>query len=531
MILRCCIIFFLFCFSISLNLLAQSEILVRVDTEKMDRIRAEQNMSNIIGKVYSIQEVTTSNKGMWLIKGNYHIWHLPIRLDTDCGIVIYFEELILPKGGEVRAFTPDGKLSTPTYYENANQFVPSFALPHLNANDVILEIKIPLGKKAQLKVAINKVGAIVAEDLHTMASSRGFGDAPDCFANVNCEEGMPWQDQKRAVVRYMTISGGEIGWCSGVLLNNTAQNCKNYFLSDQHCSISSTEIEFGQHVFYFNYESEGCENPSTEDGLTDQTVVGCTKVASSGYSTEFPPDGSDFQLLELNSIPESYNVYYSGWNRNDISELAGNGAIIQHPQSDIKKISFWDEVTPSGTSIDHLYVYNIASANGDGISEPQASGSPIFDVNKLVIGNVTAGDAGCISETPNPFVVGGRFYSHWEENGTNMDLQLKPWLDPVNSGVMTLPGKNQCNVTSTNEIISGSTIYVKINPNPANNEFVVFVKDRIIKKIELHDLLGKKLKEVQNHNRVNIGDLVSGIYVVNITFSDGVFTSAKIVKE
>ena len=56
--------------------------------------------------------------------------------------------------------------------------------------------------------------------------------------------------------------------------------------------------------------------------------------------------GSDGLLLLLNkNIPESYDVYFNGWDRTNNISLSGAG--IHHPGGDYKKISTYGKILPS----------------------------------------------------------------------------------------------------------------------------------------------------------------------------------------
>ena len=41
------------------------------------------------------------------------------------------------------------------------------------------------------------------------------------------------------------------------------------------------------------------------------------------------------------NIPDTFNVYYNGWNRKDTTSPSGVG--IHHPEGDLKKISTYDK--------------------------------------------------------------------------------------------------------------------------------------------------------------------------------------------
>ena len=118
----------------------------------------------------------------------------------------------------------------------------------------------------------------------------------------------------------------------------------------------------------FNYESPNCAN---NDGPTWMTVQGSIKRANNAFS--------DFALLELlETPPDSYSVYYSGWSA--INEAAQSSVGIHHPSGDIKKISFdYDALLSAnyGTSGEPSH-WRVIQWD-DGTTEPGSSGSPLFD--------------------------------------------------------------------------------------------------------------------------------------------------------
>ncbi len=55
-----------------------------------------------------------------------------------------------------------------------------------------------------------------------------------------------------------------------------------------------------------------------------------------------------------------------------------------------------------------------------------------------MIGTLTGGLAGC--DDPDKPDYYGKFSYHWQSNGTADTAQLKPWLDPDDTGVLSLDG-------------------------------------------------------------------------------------------
>ena len=111
---------------------------------------------------------------------------------------------------------------------------------------------------------------------------------------------------------------------------------------------------------------------------------------------------------------------------------------IHHPQGDIKKISFDYGFTAltnylghtSGST--HLRVFKW----DDGTTEPGSSGSPLFNKQKRIVGQLHGGYASCTIDSSDWY---GKFARSWLGGGVNTN-SLKPWLDPDNTGALTLDG-------------------------------------------------------------------------------------------
>jgi PKD repeat protein len=78
--------------------------------------------------------------------------------------------------------------------------------------------------------------------------------------------------------------------------------------------------------------------------------------------------------------------------------------------------------------------------SGHGVTEGGSSGSPLFDPSGFIVGHLSGGRASCIqNELPDYY---GKFSYSWASNGSDSSRQLKPWLDPINSGVQWLKGSD-----------------------------------------------------------------------------------------
>ena len=75
-------------------------------------------------------------------------------------------------------------------------------------------------------------------------------------------------------------------------------------------------------------------------------------------------------------------------------------------------------------------MYWTSTINGFGVTEGGSSGSPIFDQNKRVVGQLSGGSSSCFNTNYSDLY--GKMSENWNNNGNNNGSQLAPWLDPIN---------------------------------------------------------------------------------------------------
>ncbi|MEA3444631.1 MAG: CARDB domain-containing protein [Bacteroidota bacterium] len=407
-----------------------------------------------------------NNSGVWTeLKDGGRLWRLKIKSEGALALAVYYNEFYLPPKSKLFLYNADKQHVLGAYTESNNPDNGFFANELIQGDEVTLEYYEPAGISKTAEIQIDGIAYVYRDIVFSFTKSiDGFGDSGYCQVNVNCSpEGSDWQDEKRGAVRIFLISGSSGGWCSGSLINNVKQDCTPYLLTADHCGMGASASNFSQWVFYFNYESSGCSNPSSAPSYNSKT--GCVKKAAGGNGGS---TGSDFLLLELNSdIPSSYNAYFNGWDKRNI--VSHSGVSIHHPMGDIKKISTYTTNLSSyqwgSASGSHWLVYWTGTANGHGVTEGGSSGSPIFNSEGRIIGDLTGGSSYC-SQTGNPDLYGKLSYS-WQSNGTSASQRLKNWLDPDDTGIETLNGKeNDCGlsapdadfVVSDTLVILGSTV-------------------------------------------------------------------------
>jgi len=258
-----------------------------------------------------------------------------------------------------------------------------------------------------------------------------FGDAEEkngrsglCNHNVVCPLGDKWRNQIRSVAALTTGSGGR--FCTASLLNNLKNDRKQFLLTANHCGASSTGW-----VILFNYQSITCARGG--DRLLNNTVARVSEV--------FRNRDSDHNLVLIGEeIPKNYHVYYNGWSA--VDEPEKNYTVgIHHPAGDVKKISFSYFPTTHGSwSGGPANTHWRITQWTNGTTEPGSSGSPLFDSNHRVIGQLHGGTASC------RIVIGG-----WDAYGKiakSYDAGLRRFIDPENTGKRLCDGFD----TSSNKI-------------------------------------------------------------------------------
>jgi PKD repeat protein len=423
----------------------------------MDQIKAEDVLRDKQGKLYRIGvasyvNIRPENSGWWTTLPNgERQWQLIVKSEGAEALSFLFERFILNGNSTLEIRNLNGEMihKTLTKDDVQEHFRQHAALCF--GSEMILILNEPKNTQTS-EIHIDRVMYNYRSTGNPNAAKINESEA--CQVNVNCTPvGDTWQDEKRGVARILVVEGADQGWCTGSLVNNTAQDCKPYFLTALHCGVTASAANMNQWKFYFRYESTNCNNPSTAGTLDDNVITGCLRIADSGDGGG--DSGSDFLLVQLGNANNTstivtqlksanFNAYWNGWNANNTATSGGTG--IHHPAGDIKKIS-----TASGNTTtagwngnglqSHWRLSWTANSNGHGVTEGGSSGSPHFNNSQgYIVGTLTGGSSYCDALTSPDFY--GKMSYHWTSNGTANNRRLKPWLDPTNSGLLVLAGSN-----------------------------------------------------------------------------------------
>ena len=277
---------------------------------------------------------------------------------------------------------------------------------------------------------------------------------------------------------------------------------------------------YGSWKFFFNIASRSCASNNDGPTLQDlglQVMTGCQFVAKG--------ENSDFLLLKLNrKIPEAYNAYYSGWDRRNQAPQQGVAG-IHHPKGDYKKISLSSQVPVTdncaGVGFNRKAFWRFFWTKG--MAFQGSSGSGLFEnQNKRLIGTLTAiNDVDCSSSADRRLCWYGKLSYHWfANNEDNPQQQLRPWLDPLQSGTLYLDG-SYLRSTAHPEV-SETQPEIRLYPNPAADELTLQWQGEEIRMAEICTISGQKLQSLTVHpgeNRIDIQGLACGIYLLRVTGS------------
>lgn len=373
------------------------------------------------GQDFSVQ-LDLNNSGTWenLPNGD-RVWRLKIQSKGANSLNFIFNDFFMPQGAELYLYNENQDYIIGAFTASNNKKHGGFSTAPVKGSIVILEYYEPQSVQNQGRLTVSSIIHAYRDMFKTAAAhiqnlQKGFGDSGSCNIDVNCPQGANWTDEIRSVG--MILTSGNTRWCSGAMINNTAQDGKPYFLTANHC-LDGNESTW---LYLFNYESPTCNGG---DGNLANSISGSTLRGS--YSN------SDVALMELSTTPPpSYLVYYAGWDRGGVPATATT--CIHHPAGDVKKISFNTDILFS--SVNNFDLWRVGNWE-DGTTEGGSSGSPLFDQNRRIVGQLFGGAASCNNNSYDDF---GKFDVSWTGNGTNSG-RLSNWLDPQNSNQTTLNGQ------------------------------------------------------------------------------------------
>ncbi|KAG0265035.1 hypothetical protein BG011_005602 [Mortierella polycephala] len=309
-----------------------------------------------------------------------------------------------------------------------------------------------------------------------------------CNVDVACHL-KEYYDQTRSVGVLLTDYNQK--YCTGALINNARQDGRQLFLTANHCAGYTNT---SSHIVMFNHEKAQCGSNSEVVNKHD-TAQGLVKLASyvlSDYTlyeiVEPIPDAYNLYLSGWSALPrapssrlrkssplrysmslEHEQKVTSPW-RSHRSSRSHNGhkgdpapvpaptpdpasapvdpseswipiVCIHHPSGDAKKISFffngslpqacWGECHP-----EEYFHWKVPHWD-KGTTEPGSSGSPLFDADKRIVGQLHGGSASCWNK--NGYDMYGAIFASFQTPPKIAD-RLATYLDPEGTRTKLMDG-------------------------------------------------------------------------------------------
>lgn len=369
------------------------------------------------------------NDGEWVeLENGDKIWRIKFESKGALSLNVIFDEFYIPEGGILTIYDDKHQEVLGAYTSKQNQESRKFGTWLLDADNIIIEYY-------QAKSVVGQVALHLETITHgyrnaeSFKSEKALNSSGDCNLDVDCSIGNDWSNMKelnKKSVGILLTNGS--GFCSGALVNNTANDGTPYFLTANHCYSDPTTWAFR---FEWISPTPDCATAAqSQNGPTTKTITGATLRAKNA--------DTDFCLVEINSaIPTAWDLTWAGWDNSDNfpSYVVG----IHHPAGDVMKVCR-DDSGPTKATNAGAQTWEITSA-GDGwemgVTEGGSSGSPLFDQDGRVIGQLYGGGAACNGIVDNDLLdYYGRFGLSWD--GASASERLKDWLDPTNSNVSTI---------------------------------------------------------------------------------------------
>jgi V8-like Glu-specific endopeptidase len=452
-------------------------------------------------KLYTLG-INMDTIGSWSgLSDKNKIWTLNISVPQAEGFFVRFDDFYLPEGAKLYVYNKNNTTDAVVYNHGDNPDGGPYSIENLRGDNVVLEYVVS-GKIVEIpRILLSDVGYKYANGNGEHAD---FGKSASCMINVNCPDAENWQYQKKGVVLLRMAKSDNTYLCSGTLVNNTNNDKTPYLLTSDHCFENMTVAQVQNNTsFIFEYEYPTCEIETDAQAPRYKYHKGSEVMVLNPIS-----GGSDGALLKLTgSIPEDWDVYFNGWDREN--KASSNGAVIHHPEGDVKKISFYEKELTSGRwdNSSPFGAYWIATYS-KGTTQRGSSGSPIFNSAGLIVGTLTGGNnISCNLTDPDYY---GKLWYHWDQHD-DASRHMSKYLDPTNTGASKLPGLNNNDDIEKNIVLDNNDLSMILNTTSevaildGNGDYTVSSPNSDIVSAEL------------NGSKVTIKALNFGSAVIDIT--------------
>ena len=472
---------------------------------------------------YGVTRPITLNlqtNGVWsTLENGDRVWRVAIKSPEALNMSVNFNDFHLPIGSRLHIYNGDRSDKSKTYSDQNNRLSKVLGSWFVTGDEIWVEYFEPSFAVGAVELEIGSIihGYRMGLINSWVDGTRGFNDSGDCNYDVNCFIGSDFEVHKNLVKKSVALLNLGNGFlCTTSLVNNTLSDKTPFLLTANHCLENSDPALWS---IRFNWVSTNPVCGSIENSADIQS-----NFTMSGAEFRASNNKSDFALVELyNSIPSSWDVAFAGWDNSDALPQYQVG--IHHPNGDIMKICRDDNgaLKDNANGTDVWLIAGVSAGNGNGweigTTESGSSGSPLFNEDGRIIGQLYAGQSFCIGiENNDDYDIYGRLGVSWNE-GNTAETRLSDWLDPIGTGQITIDVlENALGITDI-EI----TDRLEIFPNPAS-EYIMVINTQFPNLIyRFYDVLGRKVQfgNLSNsENRINVSGMEEGIYFLHLIDED-----------
>lgn len=324
-----------------------------------------------------------ASRGRWTdLKEGGSVWILTIQSTEAKAIRVHLENVKLSPGTQLMIYNTDNPKESYGPYREKDLFGQSgFWTESVFSSKITLECYIPPGADAgDISFKIQEL-AHVYEKFSDLLPKVG-----DCHNDVTCYA--IWSNEADGVAGLGTVGVAGVLWCTGSLLNDfDNETWEDYFLTANHClsgnnSTLGTQADADTTEYYWFYQTPTCNGTPPNPADVPRTAGGADLISNQTANA-----GNDHAFLRIrNETPGG--VFYNGWTTGTPGGspppvLTG----IHHPDGSWKRISF-GYLDNSNTNYWLMEWYS-------GVTEPGSSGSPLYDDDRRVIGQLQGGDSSC----------------------------------------------------------------------------------------------------------------------------------------
>ncbi|HEV2704152.1 MAG TPA: hypothetical protein VGV09_21185 [Steroidobacteraceae bacterium] len=401
---------------------------------------------------------SAQSTGTWATAGSNQVWRYSVQIPTAVSMSFFADSVHLPASATLTM------TAGPTVYTYRPLDIRRGTLWSRVARGDRLDFELTVAAADRARVRFE----IASLQAGYRSLDRGGGNNPHydqlrrtarasvastCVENYECDADAANQGPGRATVALII---GNIGQCTGTLLNDVPVDGTPYVLTARHCendTLGGGAPHSAANLSVYWDATTACGQvlgTIYDPGISVQT--GATSVV----------EQQDAWLIQLDDSPIVSDAYFAGWNATGLT--FSGGYTIHHAESNSKQYTAWFgpalQLTVPGAQLENIgYTSNfLGVVNQLGSIAPGASGSGLFDDNGLLRGSLSLGvvqvgsgiQGQCpasqpMAPTANNIAAeftdfGSVFTSTADTTSTTNSLTLQTVLDPQRTGVLSLTG-------------------------------------------------------------------------------------------